>query len=117
MSEIILGSAADPQFTAKTLDNMFQLRDLVFNQRLGWEVKSRNGRERDDFDDLDPTYMVSVDRPNKVEGCWRLLPTLGPYMLQKTFPELLIGDRKIINVTDHVKRRRAQINLPTIERA
>ena len=97
MSEIILGKATNPRLSAKTLDNMFQLRDLVFNQKLGWKVKSHNGRERDTFDDLDPIYMVCVGGQDKVEGCWRLLPTVGPYMLQKTFPELLRGESAPVN--------------------
>lgn len=41
-----------------------------------------NGRERDEFDDLDPVYAIAVHRPSStVVGCVRLLPTTGPNML------------------------------------
>jgi len=71
---------------------MHQLRDTVFNQRLGWDVESHDGLEVDRYDRLDPVYMVAHARAKQVDGCWRLLPTTGPYMLRDTFPELLRGE-------------------------
>ncbi len=41
------------------------------------------------YDDLKPVYMVASDKSQKVHGCWRLLPTTGPYMLKDTFSSLL----------------------------
>lgn len=71
------------------LDEMFKLRHLVFRERLNWQVQSIVGRERDKYDDLNPVYVVCCNDENTVEGCWRLLPTTGPYMLKDIFPELL----------------------------
>ncbi len=48
--------------------------------------------ERDFYDELDPTYMVAYEQDSEVAGCWRLLPTTGPYMLKDTFPQLLRGE-------------------------
>lgn len=72
------------------LDGMFRLRHEVFKERLNWDVGSRSGQERDDFDDLEPVYIV-CEEDGEVLGSWRLLPTTGPYMLKNVFPELLHG--------------------------
>lgn len=72
------------------LDGMFRLRHEVFKERLNWDVGSMSGKERDDFDDLEPVYIV-CEEGGEVLGSWRLLPTTGPYMLKNVFPELLHG--------------------------
>jgi acyl homoserine lactone synthase len=91
MIEVIASNTPGCLFSTDMLDSMFRLRTAVFSDRLGWEVDCVQGREIDRFDDLDPTYMVVRDRlqPNVALGCWRLLPTSGPYMLRDIFPELL----------------------------
>lgn len=48
-----------------------------------------DGEERDQFDDLAPTYILAVDNEHRVAGCARLLPASGPTMLTVTFPALL----------------------------
>ncbi|HQS48143.1 MAG: hypothetical protein B7Y12_08135 [Rhizobiales bacterium 24-66-13] len=40
------------------LDGMHRLRARVFGERLGWDVDVRNGREMDDFDGCQPTYIL-----------------------------------------------------------
>ena len=93
MMEVITSNTPGCLLSADILDSMFRLRSAAFSDRLGWDVKSVRGREVDDFDDLDPTYMVARDRqyPSRALGCWRLLRTTGPYMLRDVFPELLDG--------------------------
>ncbi|NQV20558.1 MAG: GNAT family N-acetyltransferase [Rhodospirillales bacterium] len=71
------------------LDEMFQLRHSVFKERLCWDVTSVESRERDGYDDLDPVYLLCPGENNFVEGCWRLLPSTGPYMLKDIFSDLL----------------------------
>lgn len=92
MSHIAMGRAGDVHMNAAAIRGMHQLRDTVFKQRLGWDVQSRDGLEMDIYDDIDPLYMVAHAGGSKVDGCWRLLPTTGPYMLRDTFPELLRGE-------------------------
>lgn len=67
------------------------LRAKVFRDRMGWDVSVLAGMEIDGYDALDPHYMVIRNSENQVCGCWRMLPTDGPYMLKDTFPELLHG--------------------------
>lgn len=81
-------SCSDPSI----LDSIFRLRAEVFEERLGWDVVSHNGREIDDYDTADAVYgAVYNDDDDEIEGCFRFLPTTGRYMLKDTFPELLHG--------------------------
>ena len=93
MSNILLGGGDAPQFDERTLHGIFAFRHEIFYQRLGWEVATRGRLEVDEFDELNPVYMLAEDSQGQVEGCWRLLPTTGPYMLQDTFPQLLRGEQ------------------------
>jgi len=88
MLKLIEGSYAS--FFPKEMDAMFRNRAEIFSGRLGWDVVVRNGYERDQFDDANPLYLVSVDP--ETEDYWgslRLLPTTGPNMLRDVFPFLL----------------------------
>lgn len=83
---------AGRRIPAPDLDSMHQLRHQVFHDKLGWEVNSKNGREFDEFDELTAvTYVLAKAPDGRVDACWRLLPTTGPYMLKDTFPQLLHG--------------------------
>lgn len=93
MIEVLTSNTRSRVLSADILDSMYRLRSRAFAERLGWEVTSVAGREIDTFDDLDPTYMIVRDtfEPKRALGCWRLLPTTGPYMMRDVFPELLGG--------------------------
>ncbi|WP_426172936.1 acyl-homoserine-lactone synthase [Massilia sp. TWR1-2-2] len=85
--------AARKDFKSPDLWEMHTLRAKVFKDRLGWEVPVLSGMEIDGYDALDPMYMM-IREPGRgtLRGCWRLLPTEGPYMLKDSFPELLHGE-------------------------
>ncbi|MDP9762583.1 GNAT family N-acetyltransferase (plasmid) [Rhizobium ruizarguesonis] len=70
------------------LKQMYRLRADVFGGRLEWDVTVMDGGERDQYDELNPTYILATSS-NKVVGCARLLPAVGPTMLELTFPQLL----------------------------
>lgn len=88
-SNIQVGTRRD--FPSKVLWDMHRLRTRVFKDRMGWEVPVLSGMEIDGYDATDPYYMVIRSSNGGVCGCWRMLPTEGPYMLKDTFPELLHG--------------------------
>jgi N-acyl-L-homoserine lactone synthetase len=71
--------------------DMFRLRYRVFKERLGWNVPTKDGLERDQYDDCDPTYILAFDDDGDLAGSWRMHTTMGPTMLGNTFPELLDG--------------------------
>lgn len=91
MNEMIFSRAGEGRLGADLLDSMFRLRHAVFHDRLGWAVRSEAGREHDWYDLIGPHYLVArrADAPQRALGCWRLLPTQGPYMLRDIFPQLL----------------------------
>ena len=67
---------------------MYRLRSRVFKDRLGWQV-APGKLELDEFDALKPTYLLALNSADRVVGCVRLLPAIGPTMLETQFPELL----------------------------
>ena len=79
------------EFQSKVLWDMHKLRAKVFKDRMGWAVPIMSGMEIDGYDAIDPYYMVIQEPGGELRGCWRLLPTEGPYMLKDSFPELLHG--------------------------
>ena len=77
----------------RLVDEHHKLRARVFAGRLGWSVDVRDGRERDEYDLFDPTYILALINQTTVAGCARLLPATGPTMLERTFPQLLGAGR------------------------
>jgi len=92
LKQLIFGTASEPQLDSNTVSQMHKLRHRVFREKLKWNVSTENGEEIDEYDSLDPHYMVAME-DGEATACWRLLPTDGPYMLRNTFQELLRGEK------------------------
>ena len=74
----------------KLLEAMFRLRARVFRDKKHWDVSVVDGMERDEYDDLDPVYILLTDETaSEVHGSLRLLPTTGPTLLANTFSDTL----------------------------
>lgn len=72
------------------VDKMFSLRAKVFADKLGWDVKTTNGRERDRYDDFGPLYLLYTDPCREtVIGSLRLMPTMGPTLLHDVFADTI----------------------------
>jgi acyl homoserine lactone synthase len=72
------------------MDEMFRLRARIFSDRLGWDVRVVDGKERDKYDDEAPVYLIYTDdEARKVKGSLRLLPTTGPTVLADIFSDTL----------------------------
>ena len=98
MLKLIEGSRAS--LFPMEIDAMFRNRAVTFSERLGWDVIVKDGYERDEFDDANPLYLVSVDpNTNEYWGSLRLLPTTGPNMLRDVFPYLLEESETIESAT------------------
>jgi N-acyl-L-homoserine lactone synthetase len=70
------------------IDQMFRLRARVFRDRLRWDVRVEDGKERDRYDDEGPVYLIYADEDTaEVKGCLRLLPTTGPTVLADFFSD------------------------------
>ncbi|QQO23740.1 conjugal transfer protein TraI [Bradyrhizobium diazoefficiens] len=73
------------------LAEMHRLRYRVFKQRLDWDVQVSGNMEIDEFDVLRPVHLLHRSTDGRLQGCVRLLPSIGPTMLRDTFPVLLDG--------------------------
>ena len=98
MLKLIEGSRAS--LFPQEMDAMFRNRAITFSEQLGWDVSVKDGYERDEFDDANPLYLVSVDpNTNEYWGSLRLLPTTGPNMLRDVFSCLLAEGEFIESAT------------------
>lgn len=67
------------------LDSMYRLRHKVFFEKLGWQVDSNNGLERDALDEKNAYYLVYLDAKNKVRGCQRYIRMDNDCLFDKSF--------------------------------
>lgn len=75
-------------------DTMFRDRADQFHTRLRWDVSINiNGEEKDQYDDLNPLYVIWQEANGRHGGSMRFLPTSGKNMLDDHFRHLLDGNR------------------------
>jgi acyl homoserine lactone synthase len=68
---------------------MFEDRADQFKTRLGWDVTvNASGQERDDYDDLNPLYVIWETATGSHGGSMRFLPTTGRTMVNDHFLDL-----------------------------
>ena len=84
--------AADLHQHPKLARTMFEDRADQFKTRLGWDVRlDANGHERDDYDDLNPLYVIWEEPDGSHGGSMRFLPTTGRTMVNEHFADILSG--------------------------
>lgn len=80
--------------------SMFKDRAEQFRNRLGWDVSVNElGEERDEYDDINPLYIIVSNTLGLHEASVRLLPTVGKTMVEDHF----------LHVTDGVRIRSPSI--------
>ncbi|SMX47351.1 acyl-homoserine-lactone synthase [Maliponia aquimaris] len=78
----------------KLAETMFRDRADQFKTRLGWEVSvDADGHERDEYDGLNPLYVIWENEDGSHGGSMRLLPTVGRTMVNDHFVHLTDGVR------------------------
>jgi acyl homoserine lactone synthase len=71
-------------------EGMFRDRACQFKERLGWDVTvDAQGFERDDYDALNPLYVIWRQQNGAHGGSMRFLPTTGRTMVNEHFGDLL----------------------------
>ncbi len=89
--------ARDMHAFPKLRESMFRDRADQFKTRQGWDVHvDEYGFERDEYDALDPLYVIWENQNGLHGGSMRLLPTDGPTMVRDHFAHL-IGPTPIIS--------------------
>ena len=75
-------------------DSMFRHRAEQFSKRLKWDVQvDRNGHERDEYDLMNPLYVIWQRPDGSHGGSMRFLPTVGRTMVADHFSHLTQGVR------------------------
>jgi acyl homoserine lactone synthase len=73
-------------------DSMFRDRAEQFSVRLKWDVTvDENGFERDEYDAINPIYVIYELPDGTHGGSMRILPTTGPTMISDHFLHLTDG--------------------------
>jgi len=76
----------------KLRDTMFRDRADQFQARLGWDVSvDENGFETDDYDALNPLYVIWEMPDGTHGGSMRFLPTTGRVMVNDHFSHVMGG--------------------------
>jgi len=92
MLKYIYGDEMD-QFP-KLRDGMFRDRASQFRERLNWDVSvDEHGFERDEYDEINPLYVIWQRADGSHGGSMRVLPTTGPTMVNDHFRHLTDGVR------------------------
>ena len=77
---------------ARLASTMFEDRADQFKTRLGWEVTvDAAGQERDEYDALNPLYVIWEKADGTHGGSMRFLPTTGRTMVNEHFLDLMDG--------------------------
>ncbi len=91
MLRYIYGSKLDAH--PRLADTMFRDRAVQFRDRLGWDVAvDAQGYERDEYDALDPLYVIWEQPDGRHGGSMRFLPTEGPTMVNDHFADVTEGE-------------------------
>lgn len=93
MNQVLFVREENKEKHLDVINDVYRLRHETFIERLGWNISSNNGMERDSFDELNPFHIAVKNEQGGINGCWRALPTTGNYMLRSIFPELLQGEQ------------------------
>ncbi len=76
----------------KLARTMFEDRADQFKNRLGWDVDvDAQGQEKDQYDRLNPLYVIWEQPDGSHGGSMRFLPTTGPVMVNDVFGHLTGG--------------------------
>lgn len=84
--------ADDLSLYPKLASSMFRDRADQFRTRLGWPVDvDEKGEERDQYDALNPLYVIWEQTDGSHGGSMRFLPTTGRTMVNEVFGDLIGG--------------------------
>lgn len=79
------------QLYEEVLDDMFRLRHEIFVEQKGWEkLRKADGRDLDEFDTDNATYILKLSPNRQILGGMRLYPTTGPTQLNSLFSEACV---------------------------
>ncbi|GAA3863182.1 acyl-homoserine-lactone synthase [Celeribacter arenosi] len=86
--------ANDLHLFPRLRDTMFRDRAEQFKTRLGWDVRvNEAGEEKDEYDVINPLYVIWQNADGSHGGSMRFLPTVGQTMVNDHFSHISDGVR------------------------
>ena len=86
-------TAANRSLYEDKLDEMHRFRHEMYVEKMRWrDLKSENGREKDQFDNADAVYLLGLDDEGGLISSYRIMPTSGPYLLNGPMAHFVEGD-------------------------
>ena len=76
-------------------EEMWRVRYRTFVEEMKWPLPSRNGMERDCYDDDAAVYLVSRDDDRRIKASARLIPTTTPFLMDDIFAHLVNDPRAL----------------------
>lgn len=70
------------------LAEMFRHRYQIFVREKGWDLKTYNGLEFDDYDTAETIYLIEFDSDGNIGASMRLNPTDRPFLLRDRFADM-----------------------------
>lgn len=89
--QIHVVNAGNRHLYGEALEQFFRARHEIYVEEKGWRNADPTGREIDQFDTPDATYLIGEIDGEVMTGT-RLVPTTAPTMLSEVFPHMLDGN-------------------------
>jgi acyl-homoserine lactone synthase len=86
MVQLVVG-ATNPN-CRELLASMFRQRYEIFVKEKGWDLKTYNGLEFDNYDTARSVYLIGHDEDGQIVASMRMTTTDGPYMLADIFADM-----------------------------
>ena len=99
---------------ASQIEEMYRIRHRVYVDGRGWRAIARpDGREKDQFDTEDATYLLGLAPDGSVLSGVRLLPTQGPHLMRDVFAHIVTcgrvpSDARVFEMTRYFVREGLQ---------
>lgn len=103
--ELIIKRLCEPN----ELKEAYRLRHKVFSQNLRWVPSSEDELEVDPYDAL-ATSIGLLSGTGRLLGLFRVLPTEGPFMLEKEFRSVLLPGCSLRKAPDTVEITRLTVD-------
>lgn len=71
------------------LTEAYKLRHEIFYKKLKWQVDSKDGLEKDKYDEKNAYYLIFKDNQGTVRGCLRMIEMTNECMFDGPFQTLL----------------------------
>lgn len=92
MFEVHLVDRSNRSSYQDQIEQHYRIRHQIYVEGRGWhELRRPDGREIDQFDTSDATYLLGISPDGNVVAGSRFVPTLKPHLMSEVFPQVARG--------------------------